>query len=350
MHLRPNLAPSSPARRPRALRAVAIAVFATMAAGLTACSSSDDNSSSSSGSGGGGTFPAKVATKFGDVTVKEQPKRVVALGWGDAETALALGVRPVGQSDWLAFGGDGVGPWAKGLYKKSPQKIGTLEPEYEKIAALKPDLILDTKSSGDQKRYNTLSKIAPTIGVPKGGDQYKTSWEKQTRMVSSALGIADKGKSLISKTEKKFEKAKAAHPEFKGKSIVLGSRTSVGYGAYVHGTGRMDFVERLGFKSSPAIEAKAGSAFSVTVSRENLDLLDADLTVMSPIGLTAKKISGDPLYRAVPSVKAGRDVVFDDETLSSAFATDSVLSVGYALDKVVPVFSDTLKNPKPLKD
>jgi iron complex transport system substrate-binding protein len=38
----------------------------------------------------------------------------VALGWSDAETALALGVQPVGASDWLAFGGEGVGPWAEG--------------------------------------------------------------------------------------------------------------------------------------------------------------------------------------------------------------------------------------------
>ena len=53
-----------------------------------------------------GAFPVTVSTAFGDVTVEEEPTRVVALGWSDAETALALGVQPVGASDWLAFGGD----------------------------------------------------------------------------------------------------------------------------------------------------------------------------------------------------------------------------------------------------
>ncbi|MFD7816415.1 iron-siderophore ABC transporter substrate-binding protein [Streptomyces sp. NPDC059785] len=332
-------------RRPRGTRLLTGALAVALLGALAACGSSDDSGTASSDTGtkSSGAFPAKVATKFGTVTVDSRPKRVVALGWGDAETALALGVQPVGQSDWLAFGGDGVGPWAEGKYDKSPQKIGTLEPEYEKIAALKPDLILDTKSSGDETRYNTLSKIAPTIGVPKGGDQYKISWKKQTSMVAQALGLADDGEKLISDTEQKFKDAAAEHPEFKGKTITVGSRTASAWGAYVRGTGRIDFVERLGFENNPKIEAKAGDAFSVPVSEENLQLLDADLTVMAPIGITAKKISSDPLYKAVPSVKKGHSVVFDDSNLSSAFATDSILSVDYALKNVVPLFADAMK-------
>ncbi|KAA0942190.1 iron-siderophore ABC transporter substrate-binding protein [Streptomyces apricus] len=343
MSFRP--ADSSARRRPARLRLLTGALALALTGTLAACGSSDDSGTQESAAQkSGGAFPAKVATKFGTVTVDEKPQRVVALGWGDAEAALSLGVQPVGASDWLAFGGDGVGPWAEDLYDESPQKIGTLEPEYEKIAALKPDLILDTKSSGDRTRYETLSKIAPTVGVPKGGDQYKISWEKQTTMVAQALGVPDDGKKLIAETEKKFEDAAGAHPEFKDRTITLGSRTASTWGAYVRGTGRVDFVERLGFRNNPAVEAKAGSAFSVPVSEENLNLLDADLTVMAPIGVTAKKISSDPLFKAVPSVKAGHSVVFDDPDISQAFAMDSVLSVDYALEKVVPLFSKAVKS------
>ncbi|MFE4539524.1 ABC transporter substrate-binding protein [Streptomyces scopuliridis] len=334
-----------PAHRSRPASAALWAVLTALVVGLTACGTASDSGSASPEAPPGaedGAFPATVATKFGDITVKQRPARVVALGWGDAEAVLSLGGQPVGASDWLAFGGDGVGPWAKGLYKKSPRMIGTLEPEFEKIAALKPDLILDTKSSGDRTRYDTLSKIAPTVGVPKGGDQYKISWREQTEMVATALGVPRKGKALIAETEKKFRDSAAAHPEFKNKTITLGSRTSEGFGAYVHGTGRVDFVERLGFRNNPEVDAKAGASFSIGVSREDLDLLDADLTVMTPIGIPAAKISDDPLYRAVPSVKAGRSVVFDDETLSAAFSTDSVFSVAYALEKVVPLFAEPL--------
>jgi len=228
------------------------------------------------------------------------------------------------------------------MYDKSPEKIGTLEPEYEKIAALKPDLILDVKSSGDQTRYDILSKIAPTIGVPKGGDQYKISWQRQTTMVAQALGLGAEGKKLISDTEAKSAAAAKAHPEFKDRIITVGSRTSSGWGAYVKGTARIDFVQALGFRNNPKVDAKAGSAFSVPVSEENLELLDADLIVMAPIGVKATKITSDPLYKSLPAVKTGHSVVFDDPNLSQAFATNTVLSVGYALEHVVPLFAKAL--------
>lgn len=338
---------SSALRARRTWRTLTGALVLTLLGTVAACGSSSDDADSasaaqSSTSSSAGAFPAKVATKFGTVTVSSQPKRVVALGWGDAETALALGVQPVGESDWLAFGGDGVGPWAKRMYDKSPEKIGTLEPEYEKIAALKPDLILDAKSSGDQTRYDILSKIAPTIGVPKGGDQYKISWQRQTTMVAQALGLGAEGKKLISDTEAKSAAAAKAHPEFKDRTITVGSRTSSGWGAYVKGTARIDFVQALGFRNNPKVDAKAGSAFSVPVSEENLELLDADLIVMAPIGVKATKITSDPLYKSLPAVKTGHSVVFDDPNLSQAFATNTVLSVGYALEHVAPLFAKAL--------
>ncbi|MEV6174564.1 iron-siderophore ABC transporter substrate-binding protein [Streptomyces sp. NPDC051954] len=328
----------------RIRRAPAVVLLLALLGALGACgSSSGDSASASSSSSSSGAFPVKVATKFGTVAVGSPPQRVVALGWGDAETALALGVQPVGASDWLAFGGDGVGPWAKGLYERSPEKIGTLEPEYEKIAALRPDLILDVKSSGDQTRYDTLSKIAPTIGVPKGGDQYKISWQQQTTMIAQALGRADEGGKLIRTTEAKSAAAAKAHPEFKGRTVTLGSRTSSGWGAYVRGTSRVDFVQALGFVNNPEVDAEAGASFSVPVSEENLEMLDADLIVMAPIGVKASKITSDPLFESLPAVKAGHSVVFDDPDLSQAFATNSVLSVGYAVEHVVPLFAEALK-------
>ena len=118
---------------------------------VVSCGSGGDNGpgSEAPSDGSAAAFPVTIDTEFGDVTVDSAPQRVVALGWGDAETALALGVSPVGASDWLAFGGDGVGPWAAGLYDAPPQIIGTREPSFEQVAALEPDLILDTKSSGD---------------------------------------------------------------------------------------------------------------------------------------------------------------------------------------------------------
>ena len=86
---------------------------------VAGCGSSDESSGDAAASGSpasGGAFPLTVETAFGPVEIPEEPQQVVALGWSDAETALALGVQPVGASDWLGFGGEGVGPWAEGRY------------------------------------------------------------------------------------------------------------------------------------------------------------------------------------------------------------------------------------------
>jgi iron complex transport system substrate-binding protein len=115
------------------LRGAALLAATVLVAGCGSgdAGSSGDAAASSSPAGSGGAFPVTVETAFGDVEIPEEPQRVVALGWSDAETALALGVQPVGASDWLAFGGEGVGPWAEGRYDEAPEIIETLEPSLE---------------------------------------------------------------------------------------------------------------------------------------------------------------------------------------------------------------------------
>ncbi|ACP32323.1 ABC transporter substrate-binding protein [Corynebacterium aurimucosum] len=108
-------------------------VVAVLALGLAACSSSAASASNSDNA----AFPATISTKFGGVTIDEAPRRVVALGWGDAELALSLGVQP----DLL--------------------------------------LILDVRSSGDRERYDTLSAIAPVVGIPEGADNWLTDRSTQ---------------------------------------------------------------------------------------------------------------------------------------------------------------------------
>jgi iron complex transport system substrate-binding protein len=283
-----------------------------------------------------------ITTGLGTTTIDSQPKRVVALGWGDAETALELGVQPVGASDWLAFGGDGVGPWLKDAYTKSPKIIQTLEPSYEDILKLNPDLILDVKSSGDKDRYDKLSAIAPTVAIPKGGENYLASTEQQTTMIAKALGKESEGKKLLSDLDDAYAAARKAHPDFEGKTAVVGAYSSEGFGAYASTDSRSSFMKNLGFTIPSAIDKEAGKAFSVTLSDENLDLLDADLTLILPIYVDASKAEADPLFQKVPSVEAGHYIVFDDKDVSSAFSMGTTAAIEWALDKLPAQFEDKL--------
>ena len=314
-----------------------LATAALLTAGCGADADADAGGTTSSGA-----FPVTVSTAFGDVTVEEEPVRVVALGWSDAETALALGVQPVGASDWLGFGGEGVGPWAEGRYDEAPEIIETLEPSYEAIAALEPDLILDTRSAATQERYDLLSAIAPTVGQPEGVGPYQTTWQQQLELVGAALGKDDEAAALQDEVDQAFTDAAAANPGFEGTEVAVGAYTSEGFGAYVRGDSRVDFMEQLGFVNKPASQDLAGENFFVPVSDEQLSLLDAPLTVVFPIFVEASEITAHPLWSTLGSVQQGHAVVLDDEMLVNAFSSGSALGTLWALENTVPLFAAAL--------
>ena len=276
-----------------------------------------------------------VETKFGAVEVPADPQRVVALGWGDAETALALGVQPVGASDWVEFGGTGVGPWAEDLYDEAPELIETME----------PDVILDTNSSGEKKRYDRLSEIAPTVGVPEGGDNYLTTMDQQVDLVSQALGKSDEGEKLLDDLDKTYADAREAHPEFKDKSVTVAAKTSEGWGAYVEESGRVQVMEQLGFKQSETIAGMKAEGFSVPISEENLDQLDADLLLTFPIYIEDKEVTEDAAYKRIPAVEDGHDFVLtkDNDDIRKAFSLNSILSAEYTAEQLPGLIADKVK-------
>lgn len=323
-----------------AAAALAVAALGTVTTGATAAASSATPTAAGPATD---EFPVTVATAFGDVTIDAEPQRVVALGWGDAEIALALGVQPVGASDWLGFGGDGVGPWAEGLYDESPELIGTMEPSFEAIAALEPDLILDVRSSGDPDRYERLSSIATTVGVPEGGAGWLATTAQQTELIAGALGRSEDGAALLASVDTAFADAAARHPEWAGQTITVATRTSEGWGAYVEGDGRVDFLLSLGFVQNPTIaELPTGTnEFAVDISSEQLGLFDADLIVAFPIFIATTEITDDPLWQDIPAVADGRVVIVDGE-LSNAYSLATPTSQIFALEQLETLISDAL--------
>ena len=143
----------------------------------------------------------------------------------------------------------------------------------EDVIALEPDLILWTRSDNTQATYDKLSAIAPTVGPPPGlATAYGTTVEQQTELVAKALGKESEGKALLDGLDAKFEAAIAANPNFAGKTAAVGAYSSDGYGAYVPGDARADFMTRLGFTIPTAITEKATGNFYIPVANENLNL------------------------------------------------------------------------------
>lgn len=279
---------------------------------------------------------------FGVVRVPADPQRVVALGWGDAEAALALGVQPVGASDWQAYGGAGVGPWAADRYTTPPTILGTQEVDLEAVAALDPDVILWTRSDNEQGLYERLSAIAPTIAPPPGTTRaYGTLYDQQTRLVAAALGRADQGEELVTGIERQFADVRAAHPGWAGREVTVGVYNAGQFAAYVNGGARADFMEDLGFTLKPEIDELPAQAFSAQLGTENVSALDADLTVLFLLAATGDEVRANPLVQQLGSTKAGRLIVLDDQSVSRSLSSGTVLGTRYAIETVVPMVEST---------
>ncbi|WP_246632090.1 ABC transporter substrate-binding protein [Pseudonocardia nigra] len=229
-------------------------------------------------------------------------------------------------------------------YDTPPTLLGTLDVNLEALAALEPDLILDTRSSGEQARHEQLTGLGdPVVGIPDTASAaYLTSWEDQLELIGTALGRTEEATELRAGLDARFAEVAAANPAFDRATVAVAARTSEGYGAYVEGDGRVEFLRRLGFVNSPAVQELAGDNFYVPVSQERMDLLDADLTVTFPIGFDPALVTDDPLYQVIPSVAGGRSVLLSDPTLVQAFSSASAVGLSYALDATAPLFAAAL--------
>jgi ABC-type Fe3+-hydroxamate transport system substrate-binding protein len=91
----------------------------------------------------------------------------VSIGLNEQDAFFALGVAPVGVTDWMGFE-HGIGPWAETAAKAAgdpPELLTNTDGiQFEKVAALRPDVIValysDLKRSDDEKLSQFAGRTA----------------------------------------------------------------------------------------------------------------------------------------------------------------------------------------------
>lgn len=287
-------------------------------------------------------YPVTVEHFFGTTTIDTAPERVVTLGVTDADVALALGVTPVGFSGF-AFLETGFGPWAEPLVDGDPLRLDAIDLNLEAIAGLDPDLIIGVSSGLDEAMYELLTQIAPTVGRPAGTEAYQVPRSDATTIIAEALGVADRGAELEAAADAAFATAIAEHPEFEGLTAVVAMPYDGVYGVYTPRDGRGQVMDALGMKLPPALQALDTTGdFSIELSPEQVALLDCDVLVMladSPADRAV--VDGDAVLQAVPVVAEGRMVIPDTDT-RGAMTSNTVLSIPFAVDHLVPLIADAV--------
>ena len=334
----------------RLILAFAAAVFL-----LTGCGSSEDEEQSaaaaSTPTAGEPTFPQTVEHQFGTTTVDKKPERIVVVGLTEQDIVLQLGYKPVATTEWYGEQPSAVWPWAQeALGDAKPEVLSNADGyELEKIATLRPDLIIGVNAGLEQKTYDQLSKLAPTIGTPKGGTQYFSPWDKQVELVAKALGMPERGAELIQGVKDSYAKVAAEHPEFAGKTATFSQNAFYDGEIYVYPEGLgTDFLSYLGFTINPKLTPLAKNpGEQVGVSEERLDVIDADVIVFatekeSDIA-NLKKV---PTFKFLEAVK-NKAAVYTDATLSGAMYFTTPLSFQYILDKLTPGLKDAVAGQSP---
>ncbi|EYT81164.1 MULTISPECIES: iron-siderophore ABC transporter substrate-binding protein [unclassified Streptomyces] len=328
------------------------AVVAALCLAAAGCSSDSKTPSHASSdgkttTGDSSAFPVTIDSAVGKATIPARPERVVTIGWGSQDAALALGVTPVGMQDMSGDTGDktGILPWdAPKLHGAEPTllKYATGEVPYEQIAALRPDVILAVDSGLTGAQYQQLSRIAPTVGYP--GKPWLTSWQDQLRLVGKALGMSTEAAALEKSTDKLIADAKARHPEFTGKTVAFGSGTTTSsYNLYLSSDTRVQLLHQLGFTVSPSLPSSAKS-FAAQLSLEKLDSIDSDVLVSWYLSKPVQQqLEANTLFRRMPAVERGGYVPLTDPAMVYATSAVSVLSLPWMLDRYLPLLSTAAK-------
>ncbi|MFT4220336.1 MAG: iron-siderophore ABC transporter substrate-binding protein [Microbacterium sp.] len=326
------------------------AILAAVTTSAVACSSDAGSTAASEGSAAS-AFPVTIDSALGSVTIEQEPERVVTIGWGSQDVALALGVVPVGMQDMTGDTGDDTGilPWdAELLGDTEPELLSytTDEVPYEQILALEPDVILAVNSGLTAEQYARLSDIAPTVAYP--GEAWLTSWEDQTTIVGQALGLSQEAEDLVDQTNDLIAQAKADHPEFTGKTIAFASGTTAdALNVYLATDARVTLLQQLGFTISSSVPTEADS-FAVPVSLENLASIDSDVLVSWYLSTDIQEsLESSPLFSSIPAVARDGYVAITDPPLVYATSAVSVLSLPWMLDAYLPLLQAAAEGASP---
>jgi iron complex transport system substrate-binding protein len=336
----------------RTLRLPALLAALLAALTLAACGSAgDDRGTTGSAASEGttvasngpepGAFPVTIPHRYGETTIDAEPKRVVVAGLREQDALLALGVDPVATTEWYGKHPGAIFPWAKEALggRPLPEVLDFTDGiQFEKIAALRPDLILAVYSGLSRDDYDKLSAIAPTVAQPKGEVDWGSSWQEELTISGQAVGRPQRAAEVLAKTQRLLDETAKAHPEFAGKTGVVASTYN---GIYVYGPqdARSRFLNDLGFVYPRQLRDIGKDDFGGQLSTERTDLIDQDLVLWFAEPDKRATLFKGPYGRLAVHTE-GHDVFLAEKgTLYEATSFISPLSIPLLVDQLVPKLS-----------
>jgi iron complex transport system substrate-binding protein len=280
-----------------------------------------------------------ISHLFGETVIKEPPKRVVSAGYTEQDDLLALGVVPVAVTNWFGDQPFAVWPWAQPKLGAARPVVLSLENgiQVDKIAGLKPDLIVAINAGVDADTYQKLSAIAPTLPQA-GGDAFFEPWKVQAATIGRAVFQANQMTSLIDAVDAKFVAVAQQNPQWKDKkALLMHGRLWQGTVVATMPGWRTDFLTQMGLAIADSIKP-FGSGDRAVIPRDHIKMVldSADVviwTTESPQDQQA--LLADPEVAAAQATAQHRHV-FTAQDEAGAIAFASPLSYPVVADQLPP--------------
>jgi iron complex transport system substrate-binding protein len=279
-----------------------------------------------------------VRHALGTVTIEQQPERIVTLDAGELDSAVYLGLIPVGAVEFEAS----RFPDQIAQRVESIRVVGTLdEPDIEAIVGLRPDLIISSVLRHDEAIYNNLTPLAPTVFSTEPGVTFKHNF----KLYAQAMGREVEARALLDRYEDGVRALNAQLPNPRPTTSIVQIRTD-----HVRYYQRANFLGQvltdMGF---PRNELENVDDFAYFGSQEELGThADGEfliLTVSSGENELAAEILNGPIWESLPAVKAGNVLEAPSEVFIAGVSYGSALQVlnivcgHFGLDPVVDLSS-----------
>jgi len=276
----------------------------------------------------------QVEDAFGHtVTVPANPERVVTLNEIDLDTALTLGVTPIGTVNGR---GQAAPPrYLEGQVPSGIKVVGDLDnPNLETLLELEPDLILSGPVKPEQLAI--LNEIAPTVVTFKWAEPWRASMQRTAHVLNKDA----EARAFLDRYEARVAEARERLKDHQGETFSIVRWNPKGPSYMFKDAFSSTVVEDVGLVR-PAHQQDPGHTHSMALSLESLELLDADWLVIGTLATSGEAVEAlrqaeeTPAFRQLSAIQANRFAAVDGSLWTSLGGPMAALQVIEDIEAIV---------------
>lgn len=265
----------------------------------------------------------------GTTEIKAAPTAIAAIGPGDADAVLSLGVQPV------AIGGVGAEPpsWLKDKINGKPAIMNFVDTNT--IKGAHPDVIIATGDI-DDATYQRLTEIAPTITRPSDTTAV-WNWQTQLQWVGKIVGRETNATALISQVGTQQTDLKNQNAKLVGKTVSLLNYSDDSITQTLTPSFAADFLTGLGLNYDNKLQRQSTDKGPTRVMADQgkLYLIQTNLVIV----VRTDKAAGGGGQAGLPgalTANPGLIVVDDPGSVAALADPGGYLAIQYLDSRLVP--------------